>query len=286
MSGVAELISEIDGILSEDPISPSSTSFTLSSEFLTLPPLPEFSDVEEFPALESDWLEFKESPASITIGNKGLPLIIGMLNTAGGYIVIGVKDATRQIVGIRTSKEYDLLCLAIDKIYHNKNIVTTNGSYLNPGCVRVTHVVTTRDQVVGVITVRPVKGEKYRSHDGSIYHRLSASNYKEATYTTPLTALEVQRVVESEVARSQHALIKKVKELEKKNVVLSKKVVSYADHIRNQTEALQKSNKVRRFQDDSIVQQKILLAKEKKERELEAARQEQKGSWLFWLLGF
>jgi predicted HTH transcriptional regulator len=142
-----------------------------------------FPDVRyatHFPMPEGTNLEFKEGFA--TPMDKIFATICGILNAGGGYIVFGVRDIDHAITGIRPrGKEYDRFLLNIDTIYHAHIVRTTDapGDAVALGTVTTDLVAATDDKQMLVIALRPVIGKRYETADGTRWHRLSASNYRE-----------------------------------------------------------------------------------------------------------
>lgn len=141
-------------------------------------PFPDITGLEVFPGMESNTLEFKLS-LSNSIKNKTIPTICAFLNGKGGYIVFGVEDKDRRIVGLGCSmEELNHELLWFDNFYHCKRITDHLGDPLDPGTLSARIIEVNEDVRVLVLTIRPVIGKSYRCQDGSEWHRLAASIYK------------------------------------------------------------------------------------------------------------
>jgi predicted HTH transcriptional regulator len=140
-------------------------------------PFPDVRDMKIFPCMESHTMEFKLSLSNI-IKSRLTQTICSFLNAKGGYIVFGVEDHERRIVGLNaTSKELDGEIRWFDNFYHNKRITDWKGNPLAPGTISADIVNVTSDKCILVVTIKPRPGETYKCNDGTAWHRLSASVY-------------------------------------------------------------------------------------------------------------
>lgn len=122
-------------------------------------------------------MEFKLSLSNI-IKSKLTTTICSFLNAKGGYIVFGVEDHERRIVGLNaTSKELDGEIRWFDNFYHNKRITDWKGNPLAPGTISAEIMNVTSEKCIMVVTIKPRPGETYKCNDGTSWHRLSASVY-------------------------------------------------------------------------------------------------------------
>lgn len=140
-------------------------------------PFPDVRDLKYFPSMESHTMEFKLSLSNI-IKSKLTATICSFLNAKGGYIVFGVEDHERRIVGLNaSSSELDGEIRWFDNYYHNKRITDSKGNPLAPGTILAAVVYVTSEKCIIVVTVKPRPGETYKCNDGKSWHRLSASVY-------------------------------------------------------------------------------------------------------------
>ena len=140
-------------------------------------PFPDVSNLIVFPRLESNTYEFKLM-LNTSVKNKCIGTICGFLNSKGGYIVFGVSDEKRLIVGINEdSLALDRHLRWFDEFYHQKHIIDNNNNPLTPGELSAKIVNVSPDVKIIVATIIPTHGKTYKCFDGSIYYRLSASTY-------------------------------------------------------------------------------------------------------------
>lgn len=145
-----------------------------------LPPLPsdeELLTMEKFPYPEGHQLEFKQQPIKY---DKLLATICAFLNCDGGYLIIGIKDATLDICGIPkefTDKNIDTFMLGIDQIYRQELLVDNDGCPISPFNIQVRNVFNSMKRLV-IIRIEP-DGRRYHcKYSGAQYIRLSCSNSK------------------------------------------------------------------------------------------------------------
>jgi predicted HTH transcriptional regulator len=141
-------------------------------------PFPDVRGLEIFPALESKTLEFKES-FSQSIRPRITATICSFLNAKGGYIVCGVEDKERRIVGLNApSAILDANVRWFDEFYHGKRITDSDGNPLTVGELEARLVEVVPEKYILVVTVIPTPGKTYKTRDGSLFFRLGASVYK------------------------------------------------------------------------------------------------------------
>jgi predicted HTH transcriptional regulator len=187
----------------------------------------EIATLKVFPDIESRSLEFKQS--TDVPFTKILPTICAFLNGGGGNIVFGVRD-NQEIVGIKTNdKRFDTFLLLFDNILHSNLIAATDGEPLHPDAIRTRCVPCWNELYLLIVTITP-KPKVYQIKDGSIYHRLNASNmrisgaclYNESDLMVRLENAKrsiqdqyqgLLKKVENQMLESQ----RKVKELERDN---------------------------------------------------------------------
>jgi predicted HTH transcriptional regulator len=178
-------------------------------------PFPDLTDKDVFPSLESSTMEFKEGIVSCPT-EKIHATVCGFLNNKGGHLVFGVTD-TGQIKGLRgSSKDIDAQLLRLDNMYHLKMITLENGDPIPAGTIQ-TSAVTVKsgggEKRIIVVTAKPEAEKRYKLRDGSMWYRLSASNYRVQHIAH---AQEMQRLAaeldiakqEAEVAKQQKTLMR------------------------------------------------------------------------------
>jgi predicted HTH transcriptional regulator len=130
-----------------------------------------------FPYPESSTFEFKRKICSSSI-DKIYATICAFLNTDGGHIVFGVEDGTRKIVPLNCDKLMDKFILIMDNVIRTKQIISTDGQGLIPYNLKCSILNFTVNTGLLIITVRPTPGKRYTLSDGTVWYRLSASNYR------------------------------------------------------------------------------------------------------------
>jgi len=208
-----------------------------------------------FPIPEGTNLEFKIGFTS-SMADKITATICGILNSGGGYLVIGVEDETRRIVGIKTDKHFDNFLLMIDSIYHHSHIKYINGTTIPVGTITSGVVNAANSKQLLVITMNPSPGEKYCIKDGTIWYRLSASNYKQTTLPTVYTEKELDSTIQYKVA-SHSSMLHQQFELEKQAIIHSfqterdkiYKQYELEKHQRTQTFQSERDKLIKRFKE-------------------------------------
>jgi predicted HTH transcriptional regulator len=244
---------------------------------MEFPPLPNVSSLTHFPLPESNWLEFKASPSHCVM-NKIPATICAFLNTIGGYIIIGVEDASLAILGVSVS-EYDHTALFVDNtIYRGGAVRTMNGGLLPLGAVKCTELTAANNKRLVVITVTPAKETKYKLKNNEMYHRLSASNFRYTTEKQMFSRSEMEFYATKRIAAFQQAadqnaehasklsedysaLLKQSKDFEAKCALLSHEV----DEFRTQAKELREEVEATK----NWLKNAILTSKQIKEKELE-----------------
>jgi predicted HTH transcriptional regulator len=149
-------------------------------------PFPELAGLTVFPKPESNTMEFKIAfNFTKEFMTKIYATLCGFLNGAGGYMVFGIEDTQRTIYGLNCpSKEIDAFIVRLDNVYHDKTIVEENGNSIALGTImmRVVDVPSKEPNEAAkklvLITAVPVAGKRYKCKDGTMWFRLSASNYR------------------------------------------------------------------------------------------------------------
>jgi predicted HTH transcriptional regulator len=149
-------------------------------------PFPELAGLTVFPKPESNTMEFKIAfNFTKEFMTKIYATLCGFLNGAGGYIVIGIEDTQRTIYGLNCpTKEIDAFIVRLDNVYHDRTIVEESGNSISIGTIttRVLEVVSNDpnepSKKLVLITATPTPGTRYKCKDGTMWFRLSASNYR------------------------------------------------------------------------------------------------------------
>ena len=169
-------------------------------------PFPDVTGMEIFPGIESNTMEFKLSLSNI-IKNKCISTICALLNSKGGYIVFGVEDKERRIIGINLNPiELDEHLRWFDNLYHSKRITDSKGNKLKPGTIETRLINVTPEIYILVLTIRPNPGETYKCQDGTAWHRLSASDYCFQEGSSEKEMIIMQEKLNLEKTRLKYAL--------------------------------------------------------------------------------
>ncbi len=168
-------------------------------------PFPKVDTCTIFPLPESTNLEFKIGFTS-SMAEKIIATICGILNSGGGYIIIGIEDETRRIVGIKTDKSLDNFLLMLDSIYHHRHIKKLDGSSVPLDTIKSGIVQAAEGKELLVITLTAEPNEKYTVKDGTIWYRLAASNYKQTAMPTIYTEKEHEVILRKKLASHTNML--------------------------------------------------------------------------------
>jgi predicted HTH transcriptional regulator len=178
---------------------------------------PKVDNCVTFPLPEGTNLEFKIGFNS-SMAEKIIATLCGILNSGGGYLVIGVEDETRRIVGIKTDKSMDNFLLMLDSIYHHHHLKKLDGTPVPLGTIRSGTVTAANNKELLVVTATSEPGEKYTVKDGSIWYRLAASNFKQTTLPTIYTEKEVDVIISKRLA-DHTTVLQRQFEVEKKQII-------------------------------------------------------------------
>ncbi len=160
-------------------------------------------------------MEFKEGIVSCP-NEKIHATICAFLNNKGGHLVFGVTD-TGQIRGLRGApKDFDAQLLRLDNMYHLKMITLENGDPISPGTIQTALVTASSgglEKRIIVVTARPEEGKRYKLRDGTMWYRLSASNYRvqDVAHAQEMQRLSAELDIakrEAEVAKQQRLLMR------------------------------------------------------------------------------
>lgn len=252
---------------------------------------PDLTDKDAFPALESSTMEFKEGIVSCP-NEKIHATVCGFLNNKGGHLVFGVTDAG-QIKGLRGStKDIDAQLLRLDNMYHLRMITLENGDPIPAGTIQTAVVTATSGGVekrIIVVTAKPEAGKRYKLRDGSMWYRLSASNYRvqdiaHAQEMQRLTAeLEIAKR-EAEMAKQQRILLRDAMRIAHKQAAdASEQLVKLREDAARLLAGAQKADATLATV-MAALETDILLRKDGAEKKLEEERQSASCSW--WKLIF
>ena len=246
---------------------------------MSIPPLPDITTLTHFPIPESNWLEFKVATTPCML-NK-LPITIcALLNSSGGYIVVGVEDASLSIVGISVI-EYDRLALFVDNIFRSGSVLTVDGKILPLETLKCSHEMTINGKRIAIIQVTPVENTKYKLRNNEMYYRLSASNFRYSKEREMFTKQEMevyaikrasafQQIADKKsefVERLQNdcdTLLTQAKKLEKEKESLRESLERYTSESDYLKKELEKTSK--------WLEYTILSNKELKEKELDSSK--------------
>ena len=250
---------------------------------------PKVDNCTTFPLPEGTNLEFKIGFNS-SMAEKIIATICGILNSGGGYLVIGVEDETRRIVGIKTDKSMDNFLLMLDSIYHHNHIKKSDGTPVPLGTIKSGTVQAAKGKELLVVTITAEEGEKYILKDGTVWYRLAASNYKQTALPTIYTEKELETIVQQKV-NAQTRIIKQQFEIEQKE--LNQKFQSDRDKLKSKFKALEsdfermigaaKQTEQNLTEFRTMIYDNILLQKDTVEKEFNAPPPK---SWFSYLCCF
>ncbi len=198
-------------------------------------PFPDLTNCTTFPIPECTHLEFKRGFNSCP-QDKIIATLCALLNSGGGYLVVGVEDGTRTIVGFTADKIMDFFLLAIDNIYHIGLIKNMNGLPLSVNTIKTSIVPAYNDKNVYVITTVPEDGAKYCLKDGSVWYRLAASNYKQTAIQSVYTEQEMKTILNQRLTNQKASHQFEYEKLKTKFVALEREFTQFMDAAK-QTEA-------------------------------------------------
>lgn len=251
---------------------------------------PKLDNCTTFPLPEGTNLEFKIGFNS-SMAEKIIATICGILNSGGGYLVIGVEDETRRIVGIKSDKSMDNFLLMLDTIYHHNHIKKLDGTPIPLGTIKSGTVQAANNKEVLVVTINAEPNEKYIIKDGSIWYRLAASNFKQTKLPTIYSEKELDVIIQNRLA-TQSTILHQQFEIEKKH--MNQKFQSERDKLKSKFIALENDfdRMIRAAKDTDknlnefceMIYTNIQLQKTEAEKEL--ALEKKNNSWLSFLCCF
>lgn len=181
-------------------------------------------DDDIFKYMESDTIELKESIGINSICfEKYKETICAFLNAKGGQLIFGVKNDLTN-VGIRISNDdLDKFICKIDHIISSGFIICSDISTIDltlnkipPNSIKTEIIKNLKNKRFLIINVETTPNKKYQLSDGTIYHRLSASNYKE----------KYERIYkQSEYDQAQRNIERRVQKINDNNLQLFKKTL-------------------------------------------------------------
>jgi len=204
----------------------------------------DFND-EKFKYSESNWLEFKESINSCP-KVKIIETVCAFLNTGGGYIVIGINDKEK-LVGIKSKpKDIDLFKLSIDNHISSNSIIYQNDEVILEKYLLITDIVNKNKLKFILIKVTPQDNHNYKLMNGSIIHRLNASNRKIKstklmTESSFLSSIEInQQNIINKYNKLVQELNSEIKDLKIKEQNYKKKITLLNNSIESYSETFLK----------------------------------------------
>lgn len=167
---------------------------------------------ERFPFPECSILEFKRS---FREENKQRYIETGcaFLNSGGGYLVFGVVDHDRTIIGCRMGiKDIDTFNIFADHLY--QLIYHTDGTIIPSNCIRTRIDKITKNRYVCIIGFYPEKDGTYQLANGLYYRRMNASNkrYSGAKLYLPSEITVIVAKYETEKAKALELAEKRKRE--------------------------------------------------------------------------
>jgi predicted HTH transcriptional regulator len=151
------------------------------------------------------------------MAEKIIATLCGILNSGGGYLVIGVEDGTRRIVGIKTDKSMDCFLLMLDTIYHSNLIKKQNGGTILIDTIKSAVVSAANNKELLVVTATAEPNERYVVKDGSLWYRLAASNFKQTAMPTVYTEKELETIITQRLA-TQATILHQQFDIEKRTL--------------------------------------------------------------------
>ncbi len=255
---------------------------------------PDLINCTKFPYPEGIHFEFKVSLNAVDAKSrtKLAETICAFLNTDGGYLIVGVRDSDRALLGVPINKTLDEFMLRVDNIYHSNHIVHEDGTTISPGTVTAM-TVPVGNKHLCVVKVCPEPDQKYRLNSGEIYYRLSASNFRLLATTDTIT-LRVSEYTNHvfnktrEIKDDYQKLVKYTVEVEKKYCNLQQSKEQMSDDYKELMKKYENVSNGNLFLKKMLENEKkstqmlfdlILQQKKEKEEELYGKKVDEKDSW-------
>lgn len=223
---------------------------------------PKVEHCTHFPLPEGTNLEFKVGFNS-SMAEKIYATLCGILNSGGGYLVIGVEDETRLIRGIKTDKSMDHFLITLDNIYHHGHIRCGDGNVIPLGTITSGIIQAAGGKELLVVSCTPKEGEIYTAKDGSPWYRLSASNFRKTSLPPFYTEKDVENMINNET----RALRTKINQLQHEKEEIRARFVSLENDFERVLRAAKQTElKFTEFRD--MLYTNIQLQKGEAEKEL------------------
>ena len=215
----------------------------------------ELFNLKVFPYPEGQVLEFKET-STVSFKDKILVTLCAFLNSGGGHLVIGIKD-NLEIAGVNVPpKLLDSFILKLDSIHHHSIIVTCDNEKIPHETIITRTVTLSENRLIIVIKAIPMLFRTYKLNDGSLWYRLTCSNYKISSIKV-YNQSQVMSLIEKERREVQSQYIEFLNALKEDR----QKEYERTLQLQKEKENLEKENKVLR----EIVYSRILLQKREAE---------------------
>jgi len=175
--------------------------------------------------------------------------ICALLNSKGGYIVIGVRD-DGFISGV-DRKVVDFMSLMVDDIHHRRIIIRNNDTPLLFHNIKAEPIIFSNKTLVKIV-VQPDEGELYRLKSGDIFIRLSASNYHLSTFDGCLSKSEAENYAKQVAANMLlEATTKMKRDMTNRYIAISKDAKNQLlsleeerNRLKKEREAFEAQNKI------------------------------------------
>ena len=215
----------------------------------------ELFNLKVFPYPEGQTLEFKET-SIVSFKEKILVTLCAFLNSGGGHLVIGIKD-TLEISGINVApKLIDSFLLKLDSIHHHSIIVTCDNEKIPHETIQTRTVSLSENRLIIIIKATPTPFRSYKLNDGSLWYRLTCSNYKISSIKV-YNQSQVMSLIEKERREVQSQYIEFLNALKEDRQKENERTIQ----LQKEKDILEKENKVLR----EIVYSRILLQKREAE---------------------
>jgi predicted HTH transcriptional regulator len=247
-------------------------------------PFPNLENCTVFPLVEGTNLEFKIGFNS-SMAEKIIATICGILNSGGGYLVIGIEDGTRKIIGIKSDKQMDNFLLMLDSIHHHKHIKLLDGTPIPVGSIASGIVPCADNKDILVVTINAQADQQYTVKDGSVWYRLAASNFKQTKLPNMYTESEMELIIQQRLT-TQAKILQQQYDIERKT--LNQKFRAEHDKVKSRFSLLETDFRkilgaakgIEKNLDDfkTMIYNDILIHKSEAELELEREK-ENKRRW-------
>lgn len=149
-------------------------------------------------------------------------------------MIFGINDEKR-LVGIKSkSKIVDKFKLSIDDKIANNSIIYQDDEIIKEKYVDIHEMINERQQLFIVITIIPQKDRKYKLINGTIVHRLNASNQKIKTVKLLSESTHLVQL-ETEQKKLIQYYDKIIKSLNSDKILSEKKINEYVELLSSMT---------------------------------------------------